>query len=268
MKATTVALAIVALVAAGAGGWYWQSQRPQAPPAAAQERAPAPAPPASPVAASAPAIAHPVVIASAPGLPESIDQALATLFGARVVQHLFRTDEVARRFVATVDNLGREHASAALWPVEPTGGRFGVVVSGGGNAGVVSADNGLRYAPYVQLLEQLDLAEAMRAYKQFYPALQQAYVDLGYPHGYFNDRFVAVLDQLIATPEAPSPLHVHRPVVEGASQPTRPWVLYEFDDPALESLSSGQRTLLRMGTVDERRVKARLVELRRLLVAG
>jgi hypothetical protein len=47
----------------------------------------------------------------------------------------------------------------------------------------------------------------------------------------------------------------------------RPWVLYEFDDPALQSLSAGQRTLVRMGPDNERRIKARLVELRRRLVA-
>ena len=42
-------------------------------------------------------------------------------------------------------------------------------------------------------------------------------------------------------------------------------MLYQFDDPALESLSAGQKILLRMGSVNERRVKAKLAELRTLL---
>ena len=37
-------------------------------------------------------------------------------------------------------------------------------------------------------------------YKQYYPLFQQAYVDLGYPEGYFNDRLVEVIDHLLATP--------------------------------------------------------------------
>jgi len=84
------------------------------------------------------------------------------------------------------------------------------------------------------------------------------------PQPYFNDRFIAVLDQLLATPEVGPPLAVHLPTIVGPA-PTRPWLLYEFDDPALRSLSAGQRILLRMGAVNERRVKARLAELRRLL---
>ena len=53
----------------------------------------------------------------------------------------------------------------------------------------------------------------------------------------------------------------------GGRSGTRPWLLCEFDDPTLQALSAGQRILLRMGPIDERRVKVRLAELRRLLVA-
>jgi len=44
-------------------------------------------------------------------------------------------------------------------------------------------------------------------------------------------------------------------------------VLYEFDDPQLESLTAGQKILVRMGLDNERRVKARLAELRGLIAA-
>jgi len=61
---------------------------------------------------------------------------------------------------------------------------------------------------------------------------------------------------------------VHVPVINGPMQPARPWLLYEFDDPALQSLSHGQKILLRMGPVNQRRVKAKLAEIRRLVTAG
>jgi hypothetical protein len=56
--------------------------------------------------------------------------------------------------------------------------------------------------------------------------------------------------------------------IKGPVQPERPWVLYEFADPDLQSLSAGQRLLLRMGPVNERRVKAKLEEIRRLVAAA
>jgi hypothetical protein len=39
-------------------------------------------------------------------------------------------------------------------------------------------------------------------------------------------------------------------------------VRYEFADPALESLSSGQKIMLRVGPVNERRLKEKLAEIR------
>ena len=45
-------------------------------------------------------------------------------------------------------------------------------------------------------------------------------------------------------------------------KPERPWVLYEYEDPALQKLSAGQRILLRMGPDHLRRVKAKLREIR------
>jgi hypothetical protein len=57
------------------------------------------------------------------------------------------------------------------------------------------------------------------------------------------------------------------PTVNGPVQPQRPWLLYEFDDPQLEALTAGQKILLRMGVGNERRVKAKLVELRGLIAA-
>ena len=266
-KRVTVALAAL-LAAALIGGWFWWQgerargpvQQPEPPVAASAPTAPAPMPP------SAPAILHPVpaAAASSSATVAGFDEALIDLFGGRAVASLFRTDDFAHRFVATIDNLGRSSAPANVWPVNPAKGRFETADTAQGE--VVQADNALRYVPYVLLLEQVDLRQAVQVYAQHYPALQREYEELGFPQRYFNDRFIDVLDQLLATPEGAPPLHVHRPAINGV-QPTRPWVLYEFDDPALQSLSAGQRTLLRMGPANERRVKVRLAELRRLLAA-
>lgn len=179
--------------------------------------------------------------------------ALSELFGLNTVQSLFRLEDFPRRLAATIDNLGRSHAPATLWPVNPVSGRFTVEERNG--ATFVSADNGLRHTPYVLLLETVDLRQAVALYVRMYPALQRAYEDLGYPAEYLNDRLVQVIDRLLATPEIDVPLQVRLPRIEGPLQPRRPWVLYEFVDPDLQSLTAGQKALLRMGSVNERRIR-------------
>ena len=78
-----------------------------------------------------------------------------------------------------------------------------------------------------------------------------------------NDRLVAVLDQLLQAPEPAGPLQVKLTPVNIDVPNLRPWVRYEFVDPALEALPSGQKILLRMGPANEARAKALIRELRK-----
>jgi hypothetical protein len=264
--------ACLALALAGtAAWWWWPAAVPPAPAAPAPAAAEAPASAAVLSAAPAPAILHPIELlpeaapaSAAP--PQDMPSALAALLGRQAVLRLLQTDGFVARFVATVDNLGRAHAAPRLWPVNPTAGRFSVDRQGASE--VISADNGLRYTAFVLLVEQMDLRQAVALYARFYPQFQAAFEDLGYPGRYFNDRLVEVIDQLLATPEPAVPVRMQLPAINGPLQPQRPWVLYEFEDPALQTLVAGQKILLRMGPVNERRLKAKLAEIRQLLTAG
>ncbi len=77
-----------------------------------------------------------------------------------------------------------------------------------------------------------------------------------------------MIDHLLQTPEFEQAPEVRLTEVRGPVKSERPWVRYEFADPALESLSSGQKLLLRMGPVNERRLKIKLREFRKELVSG
>lgn len=258
-RASYLIVGATALGLIGAGVWLWQ-RAPTAPPPVAVSP-----PPVVPPAAE-PTVKHPIDAPAEPSAaPLDVDAALTELFGRKTVLSMFQLQDFPRRFVATVDNLGRSHAPAGLWPVNPAAGAFTVERQDG--VDVISPDNGLRYTPYVLLIETVDLRQAVAVYARLYPLLQQAYEDIGYPKRYFNDRLVEVIDQLLATPEVSGPLKVHLPTIKGPVQPERPWVLYEFDDPAVQSLSAGQKILLRMGLVNERRMKAKLAEIRRLVTA-
>lgn len=142
--------------------------------------------------------------------------------------------------------------------------RFQVEERGGDQ--VISAENSLRYTPLVLLAESVNTAQAMDLYISMYPLLQRAYEQLGYPKRYFNDRLIEVINQLLATPSAAEPTKVQLTEVKGSVPSVRPWVRYEFADPALESLTAGQKILLRVGPVNQRRLKAKLTAIRQELL--
>ena len=80
---------------------------------------------------------------------------------------------------------------------------------------------------------------------------------MGYPNGYFNDRLVEVIDNLLATPDPKGPIAL-----------VRPNVMYTYADPGLEGRSAGQKLLIRMGPENAKAVKAKLTELRAVITAG
>ncbi len=266
MKRRVVAIAAAALLLLGVGAWFaWHPAPEPLPPAAPGPAEVMPLAPA-PVALATP-VAEPSATASqaASSTPDA-DEALVALFGRRIVLTIFHADDFVHRFVATVDNLAGRTATVRLWPLAPVGGRFTVESQGG--AEVIGAANAQRYEPYVRLIEDVDLRALAATCRQLYPLFERAYADLGYPNRRFNERLLEVVDLLLATPDAGPVLKVHPPATAASVQSARPWVMYEFDDTALQSLAAGQRILLRMGPDNERRVKARLSALRPLLLAA
>lgn len=273
MTKKAVILAAAAIVVAIAALLLWRQQHAEAPaPPVAQTPSATVGLPAAPPAsepASAPAgPLHPIETAAiaasgSAAAPPSVEVALIELLGRKAVLSTLQTDDFPRRFAATVDNLGRASASPRLWPANPTPGRFTTQTRG--DVTTISADNGRRYTPFVLLAESVDMRRAAATYVHLYPLIQKAYEDLGFPGRHFNDRLVEVIDLLLATPEIEAPLKVVLPTISGPVLPDRPWVLYEFDAPELKALTAGQKILLRMGPVNERRLKAKLAEIRSLV---
>lgn len=243
-----------------AGVYYWWTQStedkvPTSVPPVAEKQ------PAPPAAEPEPQIRHPIAEAQPgaeqkqaplPPLNESdkvVAQSLASVLGQRAVSDLLNTNGFVRRVVATIDNLPRKRAAPHLWPTNPPGGRF--ATKGGDDSVYLSPDNYRRYAPFARLIESADTGKLVALYVDLYPLFQQAYVELGYPKGYFNDRLVEVIDHLLATPEMKEPIKL-----------AKPWVMYEFADPDLEARSAGQKMLMRMGGENAAKVKAKLREIR------
>lgn len=256
-------LAVVVGLIAVAGALWWQLDRtaPTPPPPVVTAPAPVAEPAAAPPPAAVETPAPEPKVAAAPLSADTLGDALNELFGGKSVTALLRLDDFARRFVATVDNLPRAQAPASLWPVKPAAGRF-TVVERTGERVAVSPDNAARYTPLVLLAERADTAAVVALYTRALPLLQQAYADLGYPNARFHARLLAVIDHLLAAPAAPEILELTLTEVKGDIPSTRPWLRYEFADPAFEQASAGHKIMLRVGATNERRLKARLRDLR------
>jgi len=163
---------------------------------------------------------------------------------------LMADSRVIERVVATVDNLPRRHVAERMRPVTGLAKTF-VAESEGGSLYAISAESYHRFDTLVAIISETEIGDLSELYHRYYPLFQKAYVELGYPDGYFNDRLVEAIDDMLASPE-PS----------GTVLLVRPHVLYEFEDPDLESRSSGQKLMLRMGNENAARIKLKLQELR------
>jgi len=103
-------------------------------------------------------------------------------------------------------------------------------------------------------VSQVDTAELVATYRHYYPLFQQAYRELGYPKGEFNDRLVDAIDDLLEAPQPEPPVAL-----------VSPRAMYDYADPDLQDASAGQKIMIRLGPESEARVKVKLRELRRAL---
>ena len=115
----------------------------------------------------------------------------------------------------------------------------------------MSRRNEARYAAYVRIVSAVDAAKLVDIYVDFYPLFQSAYEMLNSKNGYFNDRLVEAIDDMLAAPEPAGPLKLVRS--DG---------FFEFADAGLEARSAGQKILIRMGAANAGAIKAKLREIR------
>lgn len=261
-------LLVAILLIAGAAAAFWYLREDPLP-----EPAPSP-PPASSATANTPEadpgpkfpIAPPTItrtevppLTPLPPLQESdayFEIELVELFGSGIADILV-DEALIEKVVATVDALPTTQVAEKVRPIGPLLGSF--TVDGQDDSGVFTLNPASheRYDFLVNLMATADIELVTQSYRRFYPLLQEAYVNLGYPNGHFNDRVVEVIDHLLATPEVDEPVQL-----------VRPHVLYEFADPSLESLSGGQKMLIRTGRDHGVRIKQFLEEFRDEITSG
>jgi hypothetical protein len=246
----------VLVIVAGIALYVYQRDRGQAEVTpAAQPTAPAEPTETSP-APSTSAPAQTTRATPLPALDESdpeVVSGLTELLGGREpLQQFLVPQRIIRNAVVTLDNMPREKMALNQRPAKPTAGKF--VVTGPEDAREIAPENYARYAPFVAVVKKVDAKTLAAFYRGLQPLFQQAYEELGNPSASFDARLRQVIDHLLQTPDVTQPVKL-----------VQPSVTYKYADPKLESLSSGQKVLIRMGPQNESAVKAKLRELRAAL---
>jgi hypothetical protein len=233
---------------------------------AAPEVAPQPPPP---LPERRPADVPDLEVLPLPPLAESDAYAgdqLAQAVGEAGAIRFFAQEALVARAVATVDALGSRQVPGNIRVVSAPEDDFlavpdpnppeEILNEAGDPVAQYLADpaNAARYLPYVEMLEAVDAEQFAVMYRRNQALFDQAWRELGYADGDFTGRLVEVIDELLATPEVAEPYRL-----------VKPEAVYLFADEDLEALSAGQKILLRMGSANADRVKAKLSEFRQVL---
>ncbi len=281
MKKAVIGLLIILL---GAAAYYYFSihssqseEPPPAQPVVIEQAIPMPEPEPEPELPGLPEPETPVVepepVAEAEPLPPLIEsdamvlESLSGALGEATVMQFLVSEDLVSRFVASVDALTSRQVPGQVMAVQSLGGEFeasadmqpeGLILNAEGDPipqFIMSPANFQRYSSQVEMFEAVNAEELFALYQYFSPLFEQAWAELGYPEGGFDERLVEVIDSLLATPEVQTPIRL-----------IKPEAFYLFSDPELEALPAGQKVLLRMGSANAGRVKAKLREIRDLLV--
>jgi len=235
------------LLAVGAAGYFLLWRRGQPSPSDVRvhtEQQVARSEPAKPVAEAGEAI-------DLPPLDQSdaiVRELVGRLSSHPAVAAWLTTDQLIRNFTVVVLNVSNGQTPSRhlirMRPKEP------FVVSGSGTALSIDPRTYRRYDAYGDAFAGMDAAGAAKLYATVKPRIIDAYRELGFPEGDFDRALERAIAELLRTP-----------AIDGNVKLVSKSVSYEFADPKLESLSSAQRQLLRMGPRNIRLIQAKLREI-------
>jgi Protein of unknown function (DUF3014) len=237
-------MVLVALAVLGGGGAWWWFHREAGPP-----------PP--PMAAPAPVAPAPAVVE--PVKPVTADR-LRDLLEAVSVSAVFRSwlaqGDVIERWAVVTDNLAEGVSPRARLRFLAPKDAFKTTRQGAKQ--VISAASYARYDLFAEAVGSVDVAAAVRAYRELHGVVEAAYRALGYPEGSLDRVTAAALKRLAAAPVRDGDVFVE-------AGGTGPGTIYLYTAPELERLGPVEKQLLRMGPRNTRIIQAKARQLERAL---
>lgn len=161
---------------------------------------------------------------------------------------------VIRDLVVFVDNARQGLAATDHAVVARPDGRFAVIELD--QKLYIDERSFARYDAISTWFASMEPAALVALFEDFEPLFNEAFAEIGYPDGNFDQALLEAIDVALATPE-----------VEGMIEVTDESVMYRFADARLESLPPIQKQLLRTGLANVLKIKAQLRDLKALLLA-
>jgi hypothetical protein len=181
----------------------------------------------------------------------SLEEAVSELLGKKSFSEFIEWEGLAHRVVVTVSNESSPQMPPDYLPWKKIQGD--IAVDEAPDQITLNQNNEKRYKTVLKLFESVDSKTLVRIYTQFYSSFQHAYEEMG-SKGYFNDRLVDAIDDALAAP-----------IPSGAIQLEHTTLHFRFKNPDFESLSAGQKLMLRIGPENAAHLKSKLKEIRSLV---
>lgn len=155
------------------------------------------------------------------------------------------SDDLIRRFAVVVANVAEGESPRSHLGFMAPAERFETSESAGGV--VIDRQSYRRFDALVETFESLDVDGSIELYRRFEPLLDEAYRELGYPAGSFENALREAAAILLKTPRIDGDIEL-QPAVRS----------FKFADDRLENLDPVQKQLVRMGPRNVAAVQAKM----------
>ena len=205
--------------------------------------------PVQPVVEPEPPEEEPEVVL--PSLNDSdgfVRERLQALRNGAAVLRLVADDQLIRKFVVFVENVGRHEFPQTDLPFRPVGVEMPIRELDQ-NLFLMEEDAYPRFDGFIDAMVAVDTEQAYALYRLLRPLFQQAYAEIGYRGRDFDDALRLAINNVLQATD-----------VEGPFQLVKPSVMYLFADSELENADAVHKQLIRIGPRNSTRLMAKLAE--------
>ena len=177
-----------------------------------------------------------------------VRERLQALRNGAAVLRLVADDQLIRKFVVFVENVGRHEFPQTDLPFRPVGVEMPVRELDQ-NLFLMEEDAFPRFDGFIDAMVAVDTEQAYALYRLLRPLFQQAYAEIGYRGRDFDDALRLAINNVLQATD-----------VEGPFQLVKPSVMYLFADSELENADAVHKQLIRIGPRNSTRLMAKLAE--------
>jgi hypothetical protein len=165
-------------------------------------------------------------------------------------------EDLIRKFVVFVHNASQSELPQMEYPVRRIESEF-VVREIDDNLYEMDPATHRRFDPFIETLAALDPEQGMRVYRALHPLFREAFAEMGYQNGDFDETVIRAIDQVMNARTETGPFQL-----------IKPSLMYVYAESHIEDMTPIEKQLLRMGPENTARLKQILPAYRERLQAG